>query len=85
MHLMEQIALCYRLMRVHGVAVDYYKKELQHAWLLGDHKQELTCYHHLATEYYYLGEHGKMNEYNERFMKGLLESDNSQAKKSAIF
>jgi tetratricopeptide (TPR) repeat protein len=56
LHLMEQIALCYRLMRVHGVAVDFFKKELQHAWQMGDKSAELDAYNHLATEYYYIGD-----------------------------
>jgi hypothetical protein len=60
----EQIGLCYRLMRIHGVAADCYKKQLQHAWETGDKKQELRCYSQLACEYYYLNDPEKMKAFD---------------------
>ena len=40
-------------------------------------KDELRSYQNIAVEYYYLGNMEKMTLYEERFLKGQLESDTS--------
>ena len=44
----------------------------------------MKCYQLLACEYYYIGDYEKARIYNERMMRGLVETDSSQVKKSAI-
>lgn len=83
-NLNEQIGMCYRLMRLHNVAVDCFKMELQHAWANNDYKQELKCYNLISQEYYYIGEMEKMKIYYDRYITGTVESDQSLTKKSAI-
>lgn len=83
-NLNEQIGMCYRLMRLHNVAVDCFKMELQHAWANKDYEQELKCYNLISQEYYYIGEMEKMKIYYDRYITGTVESDQSLTKKSAI-
>ena len=62
--------MCYRLMRMHSLAVDFFKKQLQICWEINSERDELIAYQNIATEYYYIGDMEKMRLYEERFMKG---------------
>ena len=68
MMMCEQIGLCYRLMRMHRLAVDFFKKQLQLCWDIESERDELISYYNIATEYYYIGDMQKMRLYEERFM-----------------
>ena len=80
----EQIGICYRLMRMHGVAVDFFKKQLEISWEIDSHKDERLAYQNIATEYYYLGNLFKMKIYEEKFMSGHFEDSTSAMKNAAV-
>ena len=80
----EQIGHCYRQMRMHATACDFFKKQLTMCWEMENEKDELRAYQNVAVEYYYLGNMTKMSLYEERFLKGQLESDTSAIRKAAV-
>ena len=84
MMLCEQLGMCYRLMRMHLVAVDFFKKQLCISWDIESERDELLAYQNIAQEYYYIGNLEKMRLYEERFLKGNLEGDNSTTKNAAV-
>ena len=80
----EQIGHCYRQMRMHATAADFFKKQLTMCWEMENEKDELRSYQNIAVEYYYLGNMEKMTLYEERFLKGQLESDTSAIRNAAV-
>lgn len=79
-----QIGMCYRLMRMHAVAVDFFKKQLTISWEIGSERDELNAYRNIAQEYCYIGDLEKMRLYEERFMNGKLEGNQSELKHAAV-
>jgi len=55
MWMAEQIGMCYRMLRFHELASDYFKFQLSLAWELNDREAEMKSYDNLAIEYYYIG------------------------------
>ena len=80
----EQIAMCYRLMRMHSQAVDFFKKQLELAWEIDSQKDERLAYQNIATEYYYIGDLYKMKLFEEKFMNGHIEDNKSPMKNAAV-
>ena len=71
-------------MKMHLIAVDFFKKQLQICWEIESERDELIAYQNIATEYYYIGDLKKMALYEERFMQGKLEGNKSQMKQAAV-
>lgn len=63
MMMCQQIGVCYRLMRMHQVAVGFFKKQLTICWEIGSERDELLAYQNIAQEYYYIGNLEKMRLY----------------------
>jgi hypothetical protein len=84
----SQLGYCFRLVRYHCVAVDYFKKMLELAWYhfssplicdrdLNNQQAELQAYDCIAMEYYYAGDLDKAKTYEERVNRGKLERKDS--------
>ena len=71
-------------MKMHAVAVDFFKKQLTICWDLGDERDELAAYQNISQEYFYMGDLKKMRLYEDRFMKGKLEYESSIQRKAAV-
>jgi len=54
------------------------------AWCEGCTISESRSYENQAIEYYYLGDLEKSEYYNERYLRGKTENNNSMAKLTAV-
>lgn len=79
----EQIGMCYRTLRFHELASDYFKFQLSIAWEINDRAAEMRSYDNLAIEYYYIGNIQKAKLYHDRVFRGRIEHDGSTAKNAA--
>ena len=80
MWMAEQLGTCYRQLRYHELAADYFKYSLSLAWELNDQTAEMRNYDNLAVEYFYIGNIDKAKLYHERVFRGRTELANSTAK-----
>ena len=83
MWMAEQLGTCYRHLRYHELATDYFKFSLSLAWELGDQAAEMRAYDNLAIEYFYIGNINKAKIYHDRVFRGRVEQDNSTAKNAS--
>ena len=71
----EQIGICHRILNDHYSAIKYFRRQLGLAWDQKDEKSEVSACDNLAIEYYYLGDLDKASYFNDRMMRGKVESD----------
>lgn len=76
--------MCYRTLRYHELATDYFKYQLSLAWEMNDQKQEMKSYDNLAIEYYYIGNITKAKLYHDRVFKGRAMQTNSISMKASL-
>ena len=72
-----QLGYCYRLVRLHGVAVDYFKKMLELAWDQNNQAAEIQAYDMISMEYYHMNDIEKAKLYEDRVSRGKLERKES--------
>ena len=80
MWMAEQLGMCYRQLRFHERATDYFKYSLSIAWEINDQVAEMRNYNNLAVEYFYVGNIEKTKLYHDRVFRGRIEHANSTAK-----
>lgn len=73
----ENLGRCYSYMKQYENAIKCYKKQLELAWRIGDTLFELRSYEGLGLQFFYQGELEKSKFYNDRFMRGKCEKQNS--------
>jgi hypothetical protein len=69
------------LLDKHLTATKYYHKMLELAWEQGEERLELNACDLLGIGYYYAGDLEKSRHYNDRMMRGKIESGDSVIKR----
>ena len=73
----RNLGKCFQSIQNYKMAVFYFVKTLQTAWLLEDRRKELLAYDSIGLQYYYMGEVENANFYHEKMLNGNVERTNS--------
>lgn len=80
----KNLGRCFQDIQNHKMAIFYFVKSLQTAWLLEDRRSELRAYDAIGLQYYYMGQIEDANFYHEKMMNGDMEKQNSDLRALGI-
>lgn len=82
LELLEELMLAYECLGTtckylfyHEKAINYYKKQIEIAWILDNKTSELRAYDKIGIQYFYLGNKQKALYYHSRFTNGIYEKE----------
>lgn len=80
----KNLGRCFQEIQNHKMAIFYYVKMLQTAWVLNSRRKELVAYDSLGLQYYYMGELENAHFYHEKMMVGNIERQASDLRELGI-
>jgi len=80
----KYLGRCFQAVHNHPMAIFYYVKLLQTAWLCNSTRYELLAYDLMGVQYYYMGDLEKAKYYHQSMMAGEVEPKHSELRKLGI-
>lgn len=88
LELLEELMLAYESLGIvskylykHHKAIQYFKKQIEVAWILDDKVSELRAYDHIGIQYFYLANKQRARYYHYRFICGRYEKETELKKR----